>query len=70
MKQRLTQKQMVQRHLETFGNITTYDAIIRYKVTRLSAIIWFLREDGMNINSIFESDFDGISYVRYYYNRN
>lgn len=30
-------------HLEEFGNITSWEAIKEYGVTRLSAVIWTLR---------------------------
>ena len=46
----MTQCEMIKRHLETFGAITTYEAFQEYGITRLSARIWDLRHsDGLII---------------------
>ena len=39
-------------HLQTKGNITSWEAIKEYGATRLSAIIFNLRQRGYNIDSI------------------
>ena len=39
-------------HLKTYGNITSYEAIREYGVTRLAAIIFNHRSNGYNIDSI------------------
>lgn len=43
---RLSQKQRVINHLEKHGSITTWDAFIKYGITRISAIIFNLKKDG------------------------
>lgn len=53
------------------GSITSMDAFIKFKATRLSAIIFNLRKYGYNIKSIPESytgtDGETSYYVRYVY---
>ena len=41
-----TQKAMILKHLQQFGSITSWEAIEFYGVTRLSAIIYLLRQEG------------------------
>ena len=51
-------------HLKKHGSITTWEAIERYRATRLSAIIYNLRAQGMNISSVTKKGKDGV-YVEY-----
>ena len=44
-----TQLQMVRNHLHK-STITTIEAIIKYRITRLSEYIRLLREEGYNIS--------------------
>lgn len=60
----MTKKQMVLKHLKTHGSITSWEAIELYRATRLSAIIYQLRNDGHNIESIQKRK-KGINYVEY-----
>jgi hypothetical protein len=46
-----TQRESVLWHLYTYGKITSWEAIKEYGITRLSAIIFNLREEGYNIIS-------------------
>jgi len=39
-------------HLKTYGNITSYEAIKEYGATRLSAIIFNIRKNGYDIDSV------------------
>lgn len=57
----MTQKQKIKYHLETYGKITSMQAFSRYRITRLSARIYDLRQDGMNIinNHIRKKNLDG-----------
>jgi len=49
---RVSQLQKVMMHLRRRGSITTWQAITEYDITRLSAIIYRLRnEHGMSIDS-------------------
>ena len=44
-----TQIEQVAKHLEKHGSITSWEAIMNYRATRLSAIIFILRKRGMQI---------------------
>lgn len=44
-----TQLTTVRNHLEEHGSITSYEAINRYGITRLSAVIFLLRKEGLPI---------------------
>ena len=46
------QKQAVLYHLKQFQTITSLEAIKEYGATRLSGIIFQLRKDGYNIQSL------------------
>lgn len=51
MKPQTSQIKQVERHLKKRKSITTWDAIQLYGITRLSALIFTLREYGYNIES-------------------
>lgn len=63
-----TQKDQVHSHLVNFGNITSWEAIMKYRITRLSEYIRDLRSDGLDIVSTWEEK-DGKRWVRYSYQR-
>jgi hypothetical protein len=46
------QKQAVLNHLKEFQTITSLEAISEYGATRLSGIIFTLRKEGYNIQSL------------------
>jgi len=46
-----TQKEAILWHLQTYGNITSWEAIKEYGATRLSGIIFALRSEGLDIVS-------------------
>lgn len=53
MSEKKTNKtEKVLEHLRTYGNITSLEAIDKYKATRLSAIIFNLRKRGLKIQTI------------------
>jgi hypothetical protein len=57
----------VKKHLQKKGSITSWDAIIKYQATRLSAIIFSLKNrDGMIIESVRQEK-DGVHFVKYVY---
>ena len=61
---RKTKKNKVKEHLLNGYSITQKDATDLYHTTRLAAIIWCLKEEGMNIEMKMETN--GISkYGRY-----
>ena len=47
-----SQKDLIRKHLESLGKITSMDAFKKYGITRLSAVIFSLREKGMKIISL------------------
>lgn len=49
MDKKLTQKEQVLNHLKTYGSLSSWDAIMEYGITRLSHIIYCLRNDGFII---------------------
>lgn len=51
-------------YLRTNGSITSWEAIQLFHATRLSAIIFTLKERGMQIASVWEES-NGAHYVRY-----
>lgn len=50
-----TQYNTVLKHLTYYGKITSWEAFTEYGITRLSAIIFNLRENGYNIRSEMHS---------------
>ena len=47
----MTQKEMILKHLQMFGSITPFKALEEYGVYRLSAVIFDLRADKVNIDT-------------------
>lgn len=45
----MTQKETVLKHMKKFKSITTWDAFMEYRITRLSARIADLEADGVQI---------------------
>lgn len=50
MRNGLTQKDMIYRHMKDFGSITSWEAFQDYGVTRLSAVIFELKRNGIDID--------------------
>lgn len=62
----MTQKEKVLKHLKEHGSITSWEAITKYHATRLSDIIFKLREQGYDIETINEKNADGAgTHARY-----
>lgn len=53
---KVSQKEKVQKELIQKGFITSWGAIQKFRITRLSAIIFTLRDEGWDIESINESN--------------
>jgi|TARA_B110000977_G_C10871109_1_gene413619 hypothetical protein len=62
---RINKSQLVLDHLKKFGFIDTWTAIEEYKATRLSSIIYNLRERGYDIESVWVEKKDQARYVMY-----
>lgn len=45
----MNQNKTVLQHMEKYGSISSYEAFDKYRITRLSARIHNLREEGYNI---------------------
>ena len=64
-----TKTKQVKEHLEDKGTITSWEAIQKYGATRLSAIIFNLRQRGYKINNNWQEEFDRngkkVRYVKY-----
>lgn len=61
----MSQKEVVLKHLQKYKSITSWQAIQRYRITRLSAVIKMLRDEGHDIDTerIVKKTNDGV--VRY-----
>jgi len=55
MKKKISQVEKVLNHLIRFGEITSWEAIQTYRITRLSDKILLLRRKGYNIHTIESS---------------
>ena len=66
---KISKTQKVIEHLLQKGSITSWDAIMLYGATRLSAIIFNLRDRGYMIDSVYLDDIDrngnSSRYVKY-----
>lgn len=48
---RMTQKDRVLKHLQDFGSMSSWEGFTDYGITRLSAVVYQLRSEGINIIS-------------------
>ena len=60
-----TQNIKILNHLK-HGSITSWEAIQKYHITRLSARVYELKQMGYDIKSVREEDDDGSHYARYF----
>jgi hypothetical protein len=51
MQKRISQRELIKKHLNKRGSITSWEAIKLYGCTRLSAKIYDLRNEGMKIRT-------------------
>ena len=51
------------------GKITSWEAITKFRATRLSDIIWKMRNRGYDIYGIWETNKDGTRYMVYNLNK-
>lgn len=61
----MIQKETVLNHLKEHGTITSWEAIEKYRITRLAAIIGFLKEDKVDIDNSETRTTNGKSYTVY-----
>ncbi len=62
---KLSQEDVIARHLEQKGSITSMEAFEKYKITRLSGRIFDLRARGMDIVTDMIYKKDGTKYAVY-----
>jgi len=61
-----SKKDLILIHLQMHGSITSWEAIQKFRATRLSAVIHTLRDEGHNITSTPEQNKEsGTNYSRY-----
>ena len=61
-------KQNVISYIRKHGSITSVEAFKALGVTRLSAIIYYLKEDGFEIDSVTEVGNNGTHWSKYFEN--
>ncbi len=62
-----SQSMKVLRHLQSGRSITSFEAFTKYHITRLSAVIWILRNDGHDVKRRMVATEDGReSYAEYW----
>ena len=62
---RISQEDIVLNHMRKYGSITSMTAFRLYDITRLSAKIYNLREEGYDIRTLNEKSPTGKYYGRY-----
>ena len=65
LRRKINKTQEVYDYMRRHGKITTWDAFVKFKATRLSGIIWNLRSYGHNIVSEWKVNKDGTRYKVY-----
>lgn len=63
-----SQKQKVISYIRKHGSITSVEAFKTLGVTRLSAIVFYLKEDGFEIDSVTEVGNNGTHWSKYFEN--
>ena len=64
----MAQIDLIRKHLKEQGKLTSWEAITKYRITRLSAIIYTLRHtEQMEITSKDRRNEDGKNWVEYRY---
>lgn len=64
LEQKLSQTDQILKHLDMYDTITTWEAISKYRITRLSAHIQFIEERGIPVYTRNVSS-DGKHWVEY-----
>lgn len=66
---KMSQDEMIKRHLQSVGTITCAEAQTVYRCRSLTSVIARLRKDGLKIDSQRKKDPMGQRYVRYNYSK-
>jgi hypothetical protein len=59
-----TQEEIIEKHLKEHKTITSWEAITRYRITRISALIYNLRQRGFDITT--ENKMNGKKHYGFY----
>lgn len=62
----MTKQAKVMEHFRKHKHITSWEAIQRYRVTRLADVVFRLKEKGWLINTTMVETRDGTRFARYY----
>lgn len=62
---KMTQDEMIKRHLQSVGTITCAEAQTVYRCRSLTSVVARLRNEGLPIKSVRKTDPLGQRYVRY-----
>lgn len=65
MKDKQTKQQVILGHLKRGWRLSNDVAFFKYGYTRLGSIIYELRQDGYNIETIMRTDSEGQPYAEY-----
>jgi hypothetical protein len=61
----MAQTEQIRKVLVDEGRISSWDAIQRFRITRLSAHILLLRKEGLEIKSTWKENVEGKRWVEY-----
>lgn len=61
----MTKQAKVAEHLRKFKHITSWEAIQRYRATRLADIVFKLKSKGWMISTVMTEGKDGVRFARY-----
>lgn len=64
----MSQKDVVVEHIGQYGSITPLEALTRYGIMRLAAVVHSLKEEGFSINTTLKKH-DGRKYASYSFGR-
>jgi len=65
-KRKVNKYEEVKKYLLKRGRITSWEAITKFRATRLSDIIWKMRNRGYDIHGIWKTNKDGTRYMLYH----
>lgn len=60
-----TQEEQVLEYMRKHGSMTSMDAFRTYQITRLAAVVFNMKRDGYDIETVYETSQYGTRYGRY-----
>lgn len=61
----VTQEEQVLEYMRKHGSMTSMDAFRTYQITRLAAVVFNMKKDGYDIETVYERSQYGTRYGRY-----